>query len=58
MQKGCKMYERRMQKGNAHQMERIDQTKKGQLADKKRRLETRGFRATFLLLTTPYVMFE
>ena len=32
--------------------------KKGRLTAKKVRLETRGFRATFLLLTTPYVMFE
>ena len=32
--------------------------KKVQLEAKNVRLETRGFRATFLLLTTPYVMFE
>ena len=35
----------------AHQKQPLDRTKKG-------RLETRGFGATFLLLTTPYVMFE
>ena len=35
----------------AYQKERIDRTKKV-------RLETRGFRAYFLLLATPYVMFE
>ena len=33
-------------------------TKKGRLAAKKVRQETRGFRVKFLLLTTPYVMFE
>ena len=42
----------------AHQKERIDRTKKVRLADKKVRLETRGFCTYFLLLTTPYVMFE
>jgi hypothetical protein len=35
----------------ANQKEEIDRTKKVQL-------ETRGFCAYFLLLTTPYVMFE
>ena len=42
----------------AHQKQTIDWTKKGRLAAKKVWLETRGFRATFLLLTTPYMMFE
>ena len=42
----------------SHQKQTIDRTKKGRLAAKKVRLETRGFGATFLLLTTPYVMFE
>ena len=36
---------------------RIGQKKYG-WKPKKVRLETRGFRATFLLLTTPYGMFE
>ena len=38
--------------------ERIDRTKKVPLAAKKVRLETRGFCTHFLLLTTPYGMFE
>ena len=42
----------------AYQEQSIDRTKKGWLGAKKVRLETRGFGATFLLLTTPYVMFE
>ena len=36
----------------------LHRPKKLTLAAKKVRLETRGFRATFLLLTTPYGMFE
>ena len=42
----------------AHQKKNIDGTKKVQLAGKKVHLGFRGFCAYFLLLTTPYVMFE
>ena len=42
----------------AHQKERMNRTKKVRLAAKKIRLVFRGFRTIFLLLTTPYMMFE
>ena len=42
----------------AHQKQTIDRTKKVPLAAKKVQLETKGFCTHFLLLTTPYGMFE
>ena len=42
----------------AHQKEGIDRTQKSFLAAKKSFLGFRGFRTVFLLLVTPYVMFE
>ena len=42
----------------AHQKEGIDRTQKSFLAAKKSFLWFRGFRTFFLLLATPYVMFE
>ena len=52
----CDVLNQKTQNLIAHQKEGIDQTQKSFLAAKKRGF--RGFRTYFLLLTTPYVMFE